>query len=124
LGEISVKIQELAERTGLTPYAIRFYEKQGLLDGRHVRREGNNYRNYSDEAIERLKFVKKLQSIGCSIAELKEILHDRDTNRRANNQVIEWIRSKIDEVERRKEECDQILATLNGMLEHRLRLND
>lgn len=39
---------------------VRFDEKEGLLDGRHVRREGNNYRNYSDEAIERLKLEEDL----------------------------------------------------------------
>jgi len=119
-----VRIQELSEMTGLSAYTIRFYEKQGLLDGRHVRREANNYREYTEDAIERLSFVKKLQGIGCSIAELKEILRDRDANRRTNDQVIEWIRSKMGEVERRKTECDQILVTLNRMLEHRLSLKD
>ena len=118
-----MKTQELAERTGLSAYTIRFYEKERLLDGRHVRREGNNYRDYSEEAIERLRFVKKLQSIGCSIAELREILHERDANSRTNEQVIEWIRNKVSEVERKKEECDQILATLSGMLKQRLALD-
>ncbi len=56
-----MKIQELAQKTGLSVHTIRFYEKQGLLDGRHVRRENNNYRDYSDEAIERLNLVKKFQ---------------------------------------------------------------
>jgi hypothetical protein len=30
-----MKIQELAEKTGLTAYTIRFYEKEGLLGSRH-----------------------------------------------------------------------------------------
>ncbi|WP_256992535.1 MerR family transcriptional regulator [Paenibacillus sp. XY044] len=63
-----MKIQELADKMGLTIHTIRFYEKEGLLDDRHVRRESNNYRNYSDEAVERLKLIKKFQSIGCSLA--------------------------------------------------------
>lgn len=119
-----MQIQELAEKTGLTIYTIRFYEKEGLLDSRHVVREENNYRNYSDEAIERLKIVKKFQGVGCSLAEIKEILQDRDTNTLTNQQVIEWIRHKISEIERKKDEYDQILDTLNRMLEYRMALKN
>lgn len=117
-----MKIQELADKTGLTAYTIRFYEKEGLLDSRHVRREENNYRNYSDEAIERLKLVKKFQGLGCSLTELKEILKDKDTNMSSNLEVIEWIRQKMSEVERKKDELDQILETLNWMLEYKMAL--
>ncbi len=117
-----MKIQELAEKTSLTVYTIRFYEKEGLLDSRHVRREENNYRNYSDEAIERLKFIKKLQGVGCSLAELKEILLEDDANQHTHQQVIEWIRRKMSEIERKKDELDQILGTLNWMLEYRMAL--
>jgi len=117
-----VKIQELAAQTGLTAYTIRFYEKEGLLDRRHVQREENNYRNYSDEAIERLKLVKKFQGVGCSLAELKEILQDHDTQARTNQEVIEWIRQKMQEVERKKGELDQMLGTLQRMLDYRLAL--
>ncbi len=40
-------IKELAEKTGLTPQTIRFYEKEGFLDTRYIRRRENNYRDYS-----------------------------------------------------------------------------
>ncbi|MEK3686782.1 MerR family transcriptional regulator [Paenibacillus sp. FSL R10-2736] len=114
-----MKIQELADKMGLTIHTIRFYEKEGLLDDRHVRRESNNYRNYSEEAVERLKLVKNFQSIGCSLAELKEALQECDTNMSTNLQIIDWIRGKKKEIESKKEEYDQMLNTLNWMLECR-----
>lgn len=114
-----MKIQELADKMGLTIHTIRFYEKEGLLDERHVRRESNNYRNYSEEAVRRLKLIKKFQSIGCSLAELKEALQDHDTNGRTNLQIIDWIHSKKLEIEHKKEEYEQMLVTLNWMLEYR-----
>ena len=117
-----MKIQELAERTGLSAHTIRFYEKEGLLDGRHVQREENNYRTYSEEALERLKLVKKFQGVGCSLAELKEVLQDRDAGTRSELQRIEWIRQKIREIERKKAECDSMLETLHRMLEMRMAL--
>ncbi|MDN4602082.1 MerR family transcriptional regulator [Paenibacillus sp. 11B] len=119
-----MKIQELADLMGLTPHTIRFYEKEGLLDSRHIQREKNNYRNYSDEAIDRLKLIKKFQGIGCSLAELKTILQDHDTNARTNQEVIEWILQKINEIERKKDEYDHMLVTLNWMLTYRKLLNE
>ncbi|MBP1967560.1 MerR family transcriptional regulator [Paenibacillus aceris] len=119
-----MKIQELADKMGLTIHTIRFYEKEGLLDDRHVRRESNNYRNYSEEAIERLKLIKKFQSIGCSLVELKEVLQDHDANAQTNLQIIDWIRGKKKEIESKKEEYDQMLDTLNKMLEYRTLLMD
>jgi MerR family copper efflux transcriptional regulator len=119
-----MKIQELADKMGLTIHTIRFYEKEGLLDERHVLRESNNYRNYSEAAVERLKLIKKFQSIGCSLAELKEVLQDHDTNARTNLQIMDWIRDKKKEIESKKEEFDQMLGTLNKMLDYRTLLMD
>jgi len=117
-----MKIQELAKKTGLTVHTIRFYEKEGLFDNRHVVRDENNYRNYSDEAIERLKFIKKFQGVGCSLTEVKEVLQKKHENTITNQQVIEWIRQKISDIEHKKDEFDQILDTLNWMLEYRMTL--
>ncbi|OXL82112.1 MerR family transcriptional regulator [Paenibacillus sp. SSG-1] len=119
-----MRIQELADKMGLTIHTIRFYEKEGLLDDRHVRRESNNYRNYSEEAVERLGLIKKFQSIGCSLAELKEALQECDTNMSTNLEIIDWIRGKKKEIESKREEYDQMLDTLNKMLEYKTLLMD
>jgi DNA-binding transcriptional MerR regulator len=121
---MNLKIQELAQQSGLSVYTIRFYEKQGLLDSRHVVREENRYRNYSDNAIERLNMVKKFQGIGCSLEEIREILQSKDDASVSNAAVVEWIRQKIWDVERKKEEYDQILETLHWMLDYRFALNN
>lgn len=114
-----MKIQELSGKTGLSVHAIRFYEKEGLLDSRHVQREGNNYRHYSGEAIGRIKLIKKFQSIDCSIAELKGILQDYDANIQSNEQIMEWMRGKKQEIERKKAEYDHMIEILDWMLEYR-----
>jgi len=115
-----MRIHELAEKAGLTADTIRFYEKAGLLDGRHVRRDANNYRNYTEDAIERLGLIRKFQGIGCSIAELKDVLRDKDARVHTNREVIAWIRQKIAAVEEKKKEYDRVLVTLHRMLEHRM----
>ncbi|WP_168119525.1 MerR family transcriptional regulator [Paenibacillus sp. HB172176] len=117
-----MRIQELADKAGLTAHTIRYYEKEGLFDRRHVRREENNYRSYSDEALDRLKLIKKFQGIGCSLAELKVILQDHDSHTLSNEEVMGWIRGKISEIESKKEEYDHMLDTLHWMMEYRMAL--
>jgi DNA-binding transcriptional MerR regulator len=121
---MDIKIHELAAQTGLTAHAIRFYEREGLLDSRHVQREDNNYRQYSDAAIERVSLIKKFQGVGCSLAELKRILQDQDANRLTHEEIIEWIRDKIRAIERQKDDLDQMLGTLGRMLEYRMALTN
>lgn len=117
-----MKIHQLAERTGLTAPTIRFYEKEGLLDGHFVQRLQNNYRDYSDQAVEYLHWIKKLQSVGFSIAELKEILHEDDTNALTILRVVELLTQKIEGIKRKRDEFEQILETLNRMLENKIAL--
>jgi len=69
-----MKIHELAQRTGLTAPTLRFYEKDGLLDTRYVRREANNYRDYCQEAVELLQMLKKFQAAGFTLAEFKALI--------------------------------------------------
>src|SRR5436305_15184129 len=68
-----MKIHELAQKTGLTAPTIRFYEKKGLLDTRHVRRGENNYRDYCEEAVVHLLMIKEVQAAGFTLAEFKEL---------------------------------------------------
>lgn len=117
-----MKIHELAEKAGLTAETIRYYEKEGLLDRRHVTRDGNNYRNYSGEAAERLALIRKLQSVGFSLGELRETLTEPNEDPAGNQRVIGRIHAKIEEFKQKMAEYDHILATLTWMLEYRVAL--
>ncbi|MBA2681507.1 MAG: MerR family transcriptional regulator [Ktedonobacteraceae bacterium] len=75
-----MKIHELAQRTGLTAPTIRFYEQEGLLDARHVQRGENNYRDYCEETVKHLLMLKKLQAVGFTLAEFKELIQADETN--------------------------------------------
>ena len=120
----TLKIHELAEQTGLTAATIRYYEKEDLLDRRHVSRERNAYRDYTGDAIARLKLIKKLQSVGFSLGEIRETMNEQDLHALDDLRVIERIRKKIGEIERKRYECEQILETLGWMLEYRIALTN
>jgi len=64
-------IGDLAERTGLSVSAIRFYESRGLI---HPKRNPGGQRRFPRSDIRRLSFVLIAQRLGMSIAEIREAL--------------------------------------------------
>ena len=66
-------IGKVAERVGLRPSAIRFYERRGVL--RPTLRAPNGYRFYSEDAVKLLRFVKRAQSLGITLKEIMPLLN-------------------------------------------------
>lgn len=69
-----MKIGELADRTGVPPRMLRYYEQQGLLSSE---RESNGYRSYADEAVDRVLRVRSLIRSGVPTKLIAPIL-DRE----------------------------------------------
>ena len=68
-----IRIGELAERTGVTPRTIRYYEEIGLLTG--AERPRGSHRLYADTDVERVNELKRLRDLlNLSLDELKQIL--------------------------------------------------
>jgi MerR family mercuric resistance operon transcriptional regulator len=64
------QIGQLAQRTGLSADAIRFYEKAGLLP--RPARSSGGYRLYGEHEIADLEFIQKAQQLGFSLNEIRE----------------------------------------------------
>src|SRR5207237_267003 len=69
------QIGELAKRTALSIDAIRFYERRKLLPP--APRSAGRFRLYTPDAIERLRFVRRMQGLGFSLQEIKELMGGR-----------------------------------------------
>lgn len=67
-----MKIGQLAERAGVHVETIRYYQRLGLMPSPPRRR--GTVRRYSDEASERLRFIKRAQALGFSLEEVKLLL--------------------------------------------------
>lgn len=73
----TLKIGEVARRTGVSVETVRYYEREGILEPPARRPSG--YRAYPEEAVRRVRFVKRAQQLGFSlkaIAELLALRHD------------------------------------------------
>ena len=65
-------IGEAARRTGVSPAALRLYERRGLLPG--VARSTSGYRQYSREDLRRARVVRRARRAGLSIAQISQAL--------------------------------------------------
>ena len=67
-----LRISQIAQKTGKTSRALRYYEELGLLLPKQ--RTDAGYRMYGEDAILKIKWIDKLSEIGCSLPEIQEFL--------------------------------------------------
>ncbi len=67
-----MKIGELAKRAGVSTQAIRFYERRRLM--RTPRRTAAGYRIYSEQDLESVTLIKKMQRFGFKLVEIRSVL--------------------------------------------------
>ena len=98
-GSRSMKIGEVAKRSGVGVETLRFYERQGLL-GRPSRTE-SGYRLYGDEVLEQLDFIKKAQALGFSLAEIGRVMAESRAGQSPCREVREIVRARLRELDER-----------------------
>ena len=85
-----MRIGELADMTQTQVETIRFYEREGLL--REPPRTGGNYRDYGQEHLERLAFIRHCRSLDMTLDEIRALLRFQDAPREnchAVNEVLD-----------------------------------
>ena len=73
-----MNIGQVASKAGVAPATVRYYEQRGLIP--EVPRTDGGYRQYGDDAVNRLRFIRRAQRIGFSLDDIRELLelHRRD----------------------------------------------
>ena len=105
-------ITALCREFGITLRALRFYEDKGLLAPRRI----NGARVYTRRDRARLALILRAKSIGSSLADIKRYLDLYGTHGEGRVQqlsyVIERTDKEIAELEKKREQIDEILAEL------------
>ncbi len=89
-------IGAFAKQAGVPTSTVRYYERRGLLrpDGRS---EGN-YRVYSEEALDRLRFVRSAQAAGFTLSDISALLQFRDGDAAPCKEVQDLITVRLAQV--------------------------
>ncbi|HEX2029843.1 MAG TPA: heavy metal-responsive transcriptional regulator [Actinomycetota bacterium] len=101
-----MRIGEVAGRAGVSAKTIRYYEGAGLLVP--PPRTASGYRDYGEDAVGRLRFIRAAQSIGLSLGEIREVLAFRERGDRPCHHVAALI-------ERHAVELGERITELEGM---------
>lgn len=107
-----MKVTDVAREVGMTPHAVRYYVRLGLV--RPGRREANGYREFSAVDLARLAFIRKAQGLGFTLNEIARIFHESTTSGIPCPFVREVVKRRLHEI---GDSVDEMLA-----LQTRLRL--
>jgi MerR family transcriptional regulator, redox-sensitive transcriptional activator SoxR len=108
-------IGELAERSGVAPSALRYYEAQGLIT---AARTSGNQRRYERATLRRVSFIRSAQRVGLSLEEITEALRTLPGGRTPTK--ADWTRlshawrgrinDQIDRLERLRDRLDSCIG--------------
>ena len=109
-----MKIAELAAQAGVPIATVRYYERRGLIA--EPPRTGAGYRQYGLDAAERLRFIKRAQDLGFTLAEVEELLNLRVADPESCAAVEAKAREKIADVRRKVAELERLEVVLERLV--------
>ena len=98
-GHGSLKIGEVSQLSGIGIEALRFYERSGIL-GKPAR-TASGYRVYDRSVIDRLAFIRKAQTLGFSLDEIRRIIAESKAGESPCEEVREIVRRRLTELDER-----------------------
>ncbi len=109
------KIGEVADRSGLPVKTIRYYDEIDLLTPT-VERSESGYRLFKLQVFDRLSFIKRAQSLGMSLQEVKEILTVHDRGQLPCGEVKQHIQEKVEAINQQIETLQSQREELQSLL--------
>ena len=91
------QIGEVTKRLNVSADTLRYYEKIHLLPS--ISRGPSGLRNYSEKDVSRLKFIKRAQRMGFSLAEIGRLLDFRQAPQQAKPEVRRLAGEKLADIE-------------------------
>lgn len=80
------RVGEVAERLGVSPRTIKYYEELGLV--KPEARSSGGFRLYGEEEVRRLERILRMKGIGYSLATIRELLDVRDAAQEADKVTL------------------------------------
>lgn len=110
-----MKIGTIAKKAGVHIETVRYYERRGIIE--EPERRDSGYRIYDGNTVRRIRFIKKAQELGFSLAEIETLLSLR-TQQKANcNQVKSEAEAKFIYVDTKINELQRIRTALLDLID-------
>lgn len=120
-------IREAAEKSGISAYTLRYYEKIGVLPPPKRKNGGSRY--YTENDIKYMIFLKSLKETGMSLEEINEFVKDGCILEKINTDVestqltpsinkrIEILTKHFEKMEMKKRELEEVMAATKKKLD-------
>lgn len=110
-----MNIGTIAKRSGLPAKTIRYYESIRLIPP--AMRSNGNYRTYSEQDLQTLRFVQRARGLGFSVKDVGKLLTLWQDRRRASAEVRRLALDHVAEIDRKLEELNGMQRTLVHLIE-------
>ena len=116
-----MRIGALAAEAGVSTKTIRYYESIGLLA--EPDRSPSGYRQYGEDAVERLRFIRDAQATGLSLAEIASVLELKDAGSTSCAHTMALLERHVAELDAQIDRLRQARAELVEMAQRARRLD-
>ncbi|HEY5616757.1 MAG TPA: MerR family transcriptional regulator [Vicinamibacterales bacterium] len=110
-----MRIGEIAAQAGVNAQTLRYYERRGLLGSPQRRPSG--YREYLPDAVRVIRFVKRAQELGFTLAEVEELLRLRTDRRASCAEVRAAANTKIADIDERLRQLRAMRHALRALVD-------
>jgi len=110
----TVTIGQLARKAQVHVETVRYYERRGLLP--QPLRRWSGYRQYSQDDIARLRFIKRAQGLGFSLKEIADLLSLRVDPDSSCRDVKERAEAKLADIERKLQTLEHLRKALKKLV--------
>lgn len=107
-------VGQVAKRAGVGVETVRFYERQGLLA--EPQRMASGYRQYGDEAVAVLRFIRRAKELGFTLNEIKGLLALRLDGSATRPDVRTQAAAKVEGIEARIRDLQRMRDALSGLI--------
>jgi Hg(II)-responsive transcriptional regulator len=107
-------IGEAAEQAGVNVQTLRYYERRGLLP--KPPRRASGYREFPDDAVRVVRFIKRAQELGFSLDEVEDLLKLRRGSRLNRKQIRSVAERRVRQIEQKITELARMRAALRRLV--------
>lgn len=107
-------IGELAKKAGVNAQTIRYYERESLLPEAH-RWPDSGYRDYDDNALNQLRFIRSAKELGFKLREIRELLDLRILPGESCEEVRRMVGGKLADIDQRMKDMRRLRRVLTKL---------
>ncbi|MBE3554578.1 MAG: Hg(II)-responsive transcriptional regulator [Thermicanus sp.] len=104
---------EIAKICKINKETLRYYERIGLIP--EPNRTGAGYRLYSEDVVDRLKLIRRMQEMGFSLSEIDKLLRIVDNGPIRCGDMYDFVARKLEDVRSRIRDLQRIEGILTDL---------